>query len=68
LEEKFIPEDVDDYSLTAGNNALNLSPSALEIQAEEERKRVEERAKVEFTTEERLVAVNAALEIPRLLK
>lgn len=68
LEEKFIPEDVDDYSLTGGNNALNLSPSALEIQAEEERKRVEERAKVEFTTEERLVAVNAALEIPRLLK
>lgn len=35
---------------------------------EEEKKKTEERAKIEYTQEERLVILNAALEIPKLLK
>ena len=53
VEEKFIPEEVDDYSLQP-SNSLNQNPSQLQLQLEEERKRNEERAKVEFTPEERL--------------
>jgi hypothetical protein len=43
-----------------------MSPSNFEIQLEEERKRAEERAKVEFNQSERLVALHAALELPKL--
>jgi hypothetical protein len=66
LEEKFVPEDLDDYSLKPTTNDLNMSPSNFEIQLEEERKRAEERAKVEFSQTERLVALHAALELPKL--
>ena len=49
-------------------NDLNLSPSNFELQLEEERKRAEERAKVEYSQAERLVALQAALELPKLVK
>lgn len=35
---------------------------------EEEKRKAEERAKVEFTPEERLLGLKAALEVPTLLK
>ena len=35
---------------------------------EEEKKRLEEKAKHEFTQEERLLSLKAALELPKLLK
>ncbi len=39
LEEKFVPEDLDDYSLKPTTNDLNMSPSQFELQLEEERKK-----------------------------
>jgi hypothetical protein len=50
LEEKFVPEDLDDYSLKPTTNDLNMNPSQFELQLEEERKKAEERAKIEFTS------------------
>jgi hypothetical protein len=35
---------------------------------EEEKKRLEEKSKTEYTQEERLLALKAALELPKLLK
>ena len=57
LEEKFVPEDMDDYSLKPTTNDLNMSPSNFELQLEEERKKAEERAKIEFSQAERLIAL-----------
>ena len=53
LEEKFVPDEADDYTL-APTNSLNLSPSQFQLQQDEERKKFEEKCKVEFTPEERL--------------
>ena len=66
LEEKFVPDEADDYQL-APTNSLNLSPSQFQLQQDEEKKKAEEKGKIEFTLEERLKPLQAALEIPKLL-
>lgn len=58
---------MEEYSLQP-SNSLNLSPSFLQQQLEEEKRRVEEKAKVEFNAEERLVSLTAALEVTKLVK
>ena len=67
LEERFVPDEMEEYSLQP-SNSLNLSPSFLQQQLEEEKRRVEEKAKVEFNAEERLVSLTAALEVTKLVK
>lgn len=44
-----------------------MSPSQFELQLEEERKKQEERGKIEFTQAERLLSLQAALEIPKIM-
>ena len=62
VEEKFLPEEADDYSLTS------MGAAGQTEQAEEEARRAEEKARSEFTAKERVALLRTALELPRLLR